>query len=100
MSVSYTHLDVYKRQPSCRLYPGGNGADAGPVYEGVHEAGAQAAGTVSYTHLDVYKRQQQGFTGLGRKQTEWKAWMDREKDMLTEIAQQHEFCLLYTSRCV
>ena len=34
---------------------------------------------------------QQGFTGLGRKQTEWKAWMDREKDMLTEIAQQHEF---------
>ena len=30
--------------PSCRLYPGGNGADAGPVYEGVHEAGAQAAG--------------------------------------------------------
>ena len=34
---------------------------------------------------------QQGFTGLGRKQTEWKAWMDREKDVLTEIAQQHEF---------
>ena len=34
---------------------------------------------------------QQGFTGLGRKQTEWKAWMDREKDALTEIAQQHEF---------
>ena len=34
---------------------------------------------------------QQGFTGNGRKQTEWKAWMDREKDVLTEIAQQHEF---------
>jgi hypothetical protein len=34
---------------------------------------------------------QQGFTGLGRKQTEWKAWMDREKDSLTEIAQRHEF---------
>lgn len=34
---------------------------------------------------------QQGFTGLGRKQTEWKAWMDREKEVLTEIAQQHEF---------
>lgn len=34
---------------------------------------------------------QQGFTGLGRKQTEWKAWMDREKDTLTEIAQQYEF---------
>ena len=34
---------------------------------------------------------QQGFTGVGRKQTEWKAWMDREKEVLTEIAQQHEF---------
>ncbi len=34
---------------------------------------------------------QQGFTGLGRKQTEWKAWMEREKDALTEIAQRHEF---------
>lgn len=26
------------------LYPGGNGADEGAVYEGVYEAGAQAAG--------------------------------------------------------
>jgi len=34
---------------------------------------------------------QQGFTGIGRKQTEWKTWMDREKDALTEIAQRHEF---------
>ena len=34
---------------------------------------------------------QQGFVGLGRNQTEWKVWMDREKEVLTEIAQQHEF---------
>ena len=34
---------------------------------------------------------QQGFEGLGRKQTEWKAWMEREKEALTEIAQVHEF---------
>ena len=34
---------------------------------------------------------QQGFEGLGRKQTEWKAWMEREKEALTEIAQAHEF---------
>ena len=33
---------------------------------------------------------QQGFEGLGRKQTEWKAWMEREKEALTEIAQAHE----------
>ena len=42
--------DVYKRQshgrghaaPSCRLYPGSNGADEGTVNESVYEAGAQA----------------------------------------------------------
>ena len=34
---------------------------------------------------------QQGFVSLGRKQTEWNAWMEREKATLTEIAQAHEF---------
>ena len=34
---------------------------------------------------------QQGFEGQGRKQTEWNAWMDREKAALKEIAQAHEF---------
>jgi hypothetical protein len=34
---------------------------------------------------------QQGFVSLGRKQTEWYAWMEREKAALTEIAQAHEF---------
>ena len=37
---------------------------------------------------------QQGFVGLGRNQTEWKVWMDREKEVLTEIAQQHEFAII------
>ena len=48
-TVSYTHLDVYKRQPDCIApwIP----ASVGPTY---------SLGTdppVSYTHLDVYKRQ-------------------------------------------
>ena len=34
---------------------------------------------------------QQGFESLGHKQTEWKAWMEREKASLAEIAQAHEF---------
>ena len=34
---------------------------------------------------------QQGFESQGRKQTEWNAWMDREKAALKEIAQAHEF---------
>jgi len=39
--VSYTHLDVYKRQ-AARRWPG----------------------AVSYTHLDVYKRQDWDFSGI------------------------------------
>ena len=42
MSVSYTHLDVYKRQVEHLLVVG------------VVQVGQEA---VSYTHLDVYKRQ-------------------------------------------
>lgn len=34
---------------------------------------------------------QQGFEGLGRKQTEWKSWMEREKEVLVDIAQAHSF---------
>ena len=34
---------------------------------------------------------QQGFTSLGRNMTEWRAWMDREKQTLAELAQTHEF---------
>ena len=33
---------------------------------------------------------QQGFTSLGRNMTEWRAWMDREKQTLAELAQAHE----------
>ena len=34
---------------------------------------------------------QQGVVGLGRKRTEWNVWMEREKAVMTEIAQAHEF---------
>lgn len=34
---------------------------------------------------------QQGVVGLGRKRTEWNVWMEREKAVMTEIAQVHEF---------
>ena len=34
---------------------------------------------------------QQGFTSLGRNMTEWRVWMDREKQTLAELAQAHEF---------
>ena len=60
--VSYTHLDVYKRQRVLRavLIVGDKGLrfETGAV-EGQRPGFAEAAhvGPVSYTHLDVYKRQ-------------------------------------------
>ena len=57
--VSYTHLDVYKRQVEKGGDPGG--ADHQPPAQ-VHRVGLVAVGEkivpVSYTHLDVYKRQE------------------------------------------
>ena len=64
-TVSYTHLDVYKRQVPVYYY-GTNEKDdfraeniqrtpAGSTYDAYFKD--QKLGTVSYTHLDVYKRQ-------------------------------------------
>ena len=50
--VSYTHLDVYKRQGSISA----NRKLSRVWRENVALLG-DASGTVSYTHLDVYKRQ-------------------------------------------
>ena len=52
MPVSYTHLDVYKRQ----LYDRINQRVLMMMDEGL-EAEARSVYPVSYTHLDVYKRQ-------------------------------------------
>ena len=57
IAVSYTHLDVYKRQP---LRPRG-GRHGNALLLDLLRTG-RACGTtrlppVSYTHLDVYKRQ-------------------------------------------
>ena len=59
MSVSYTHLDVYKRQvldwTDHIKKLGANAIYFSPVFESdTHGYNTRA---VSYTHLDVYKRQ-------------------------------------------
>ena len=56
MPVSYTHLDVYKRQAV------GPGRAAGAA---THPLGVmrQLSNAVSYTHLDVYKRQSMAGAG-------------------------------------
>ena len=48
-AVSYTHLDVYKRQPLPALRWGGTAMAS--------NCRLRNAVSVSYTHLDVYKRQ-------------------------------------------
>ena len=70
-AVSYTHLDVYKRQVldgelMVFVIYQGEGEDA-PVQwleESIPFTGeldlSEASEAVSYTHLDVYKRQRQG----------------------------------------
>ena len=64
MAVSYTHLDVYKRQVISFLLL--DGADDGAhgrssrctgAGNGSKEHVGHGIGAVSYTHLDVYKRQ-------------------------------------------
>ena len=53
-TVSYTHLDVYKRQ---LLVTGFGVKDSIANIAGQQFGSVQTYGTVSYTHLDVYKRQ-------------------------------------------
>ena len=38
---------------------------------------------------------QQGFTSQGRTKTEWRAWMDSEKQILAELAQAHQFEIIH-----
>ena len=54
-SVSYTHLDVYKRQGLCKAIVAGEDLRKDEVLE----KHADWVDAVSYTHLDVYKRQVQ-----------------------------------------
>ena len=53
IAVSYTHLDVYKRQERMMdaAFSSIEGLTGNKLWS--------EAGTVSYTHLDVYKRQGQ-----------------------------------------
>ena len=56
-AVSYTHLDVYKRQASCSPSPAPRRATSGTRTSTRGRCGWTAPISVSYTHLDVYKRQ-------------------------------------------
>ena len=62
-AVSYTHLDVYKRQEERRILEEERGnAEESPFETVLPQHPVRSVPAVSYTHLDVYKRQVQGCT--------------------------------------
>ena len=113
ISVSYTHLDVYKRQQGTTSNAVLQQAvkaslEEHPAPEQPHTAGNAP---VSYTHLDVYKRQ--GLANAGDAGDVLRtsavacflaAAVDEvlSPDALAAVQGAHTLgaCLLYTSRCV
>ena len=92
VAVSYTHLDVYKRQGL--LYCADCG---GKMY--VHRTNngkrisQYTCSPVSYTHLDVYKRQ----IHIRTHNTDLKKRMLAYSRRYPENCKQTDTCLLYTS---
>ena len=65
--VSYTHLDVYKRQVIAKRNRGLNSAFTVRKISSGEGVERTFQTPVSYTHLDVYKRQMLGWSwGMGR----------------------------------
>ena len=121
-TVSYTHLDVYKRQVE-HLHAQRHIVFLGNLGQNTHVP-------VSYTHLDVYKRQlidspglsQQdylvfpadtpgffiphgglhfAYVGLSQQKHAKPALADSTANCQRQLTfKQHAVCLLYTSRCV
>ena len=56
-AVSYTHLDVYKRQAEALGMTLPGAALVPATMRDILQYARYAGRTVSYTHLDVYKRQ-------------------------------------------
>ena len=101
VSVSYTHLDVYKRQSqNCprllQFLP-----LAPKTFEETHgNPCAVCFLPVSYTHLDVYKRQVSGRYVIDAKSIMGIFSLDLSKDIDLNIhaeGEEAENCLLYTS---
>ena len=101
LAVSYTHLDVYKRQVQHGYMdaPQRQGrAGQGNVPLHGKSASGRISDPVSYTHLDVYKRQ--ALSPVEPREIT----VDEEAKKIFVIVQDDKdlskACLLYTSRCV
>ena len=114
--VSYTHLDVYKRQPSgagVRINGSFPGIKAGFYTVSVSHINIDypprgnvsflncTVGPVSYTHLDVYKRQAQYNKTISSFEHRFIPRAQKLKNLgVTSTKELPRACLLYTSRCV
>ena len=115
-SVSYTHLDVYKRQASALVGKEvvgqaaknvlAKGMRTNMVTGGIMMAVQtvpDAVKPVSYTHLDVYKRQQLRLLEMDILHLRKKCTPEQMLDFIDGSCirlEQFYGCLLYTSRCV
>ena len=107
-AVSYTHLDVYKRQVTMNVElakTAGFCFGVKRAVETVYEQVEKHHGEKIYTYgpiihnEDVYKRQNESFV----KDALEKAGLDPSKHMIavtSETSPLAKSCLLYTSRCV
>ena len=116
MAVSYTHLDVYKRQnheledfkqkkqeERTEAYERRDAAALRDAKRG-HKARigyARIVLAVSYTHLDVYKRQAlNGMEAHLKKLTQEISEIEKQQENTRQELEKPFACLLYTSRCV
>ena len=106
MAVSYTHLDVYKRQRLRCILPA---VMQQRVFITIRHMKIirlllwiciGRISTVSYTHLDVYKRQYLMFDTEAIDNVERYETIKENRDMFTTLYGEKSVCLLYTSRCV
>ena len=94
-TVSYTHLDVYKRQ--ALFTTSTRNAAPSNVFHAAQtkEPYGMPFNAVSYTHLARYA--EYGSTGEGAPITDRVKWA---KQLTKKEAALYDDCLLYTSRCV
>ena len=98
-AVSYTHLDVYKRQILSSFNSVLNSAST--IYAlDIHRPlfNPTASDAVSYTHLQKNLMLRHRVTQVARNYFDEHGFLEIETPMLTKSTP--EGCLLYTSRCV
>ena len=101
--VSYTHLDVYKRQLPCRS----NTRSSLQWLYRISSLSLYSFVAVSYTHLDVYKRQSQTCSPVRSEAscslgviTSMSLYRSGGREEAGAGSSMTITCLLYTSRCV